>query len=122
MTAGIAANRPIAVAISASAMAGATVASVACCTLPRAWNAVRMPQTVPNRPTYGLVEPIVASVERFCSSRSVSFICATFMARRLPSSSCAPARPSCVFSRENSRKPETKMPAMPVGELPSSDL
>ena len=81
-----------------------------------------MPHTVPNRPTYGLVEPIVASVERFCSSRSVSCSCATFIARRLPSSSCAPPSPTCCRSRENSRKPETKMPAMPVGELPSSDL
>ena len=36
------------------------------------------------------------------------------MARRLPSSSCAPASPSCERSRENSRKPDTKMSAMPV--------
>ena len=60
------------VEISASAMAGATTASVACCTFPRPWNALMIPHTVPNSPTYGLVEPIVASVERFCSSGSVS--------------------------------------------------
>ena len=53
----------MAVAISASAMPGATVASVACCTLPSPWKAVMMPHTVPNRPTYGLVEPMVASVD-----------------------------------------------------------
>ena len=43
----------MAVATSASAMPGATIASVACCTLPSELKALMMPQTVPNRPTYG---------------------------------------------------------------------
>src|ERR1044071_6290155 len=54
----MAANRPIAVATSASAMPGATCASVACCTFARLRNACMMPHTVPNRPTYGLTDPL----------------------------------------------------------------
>ncbi len=50
-TAGIAAKRPIAVAISASAMPGATVPNVACATWARPRNEFMMPHTVPNSPT-----------------------------------------------------------------------
>src|SRR5690606_32390000 len=50
-TGGIAANRPIAVAISASEMPGATLAMVASLTLARPWNEIMIPHTVPNRPT-----------------------------------------------------------------------
>jgi len=46
----VAANNPIAVAIRASAMPGATLAMVACCAAPRDLNEFMMPQTVPNRP------------------------------------------------------------------------
>src|SRR5690606_12335627 len=48
-TAGMAANRPMAVAMSASAIPGATAASVACCMLDRPMKACMIPQTVPNR-------------------------------------------------------------------------
>ena len=34
-------------------------------TLARPWNECMIPQTVPNRPIYGLVEPMVASIGRF---------------------------------------------------------
>ena len=61
MTAGMAASKPMAVATKASAMPGATIASVACFTWPKPMKAFRMPHTVPNKPTYGLVEPMVAS-------------------------------------------------------------
>ena len=47
---GMAANRPMAVATSASEMPGATIASVACCTFPSPEKALMMPHTVPNRP------------------------------------------------------------------------
>ena len=73
-----------------------------------------MPHTVPNRPTYGLVEPTVASVARLCSSRSISFSCATRIARRAPSSSCSGVGRHCWRWRANSRKPNSKMLAMPV--------
>src|SRR5215472_7649378 len=109
----MAANSPNAVATSASEMPGATMASVACCTLPSEEKALMMPHTVPNRPTYGLVLPTVASVARLCSRRSISFSCATRIARREPSSSCS--LPLAIWRRRaNSRKPNSKMPAMPV--------
>src|SRR5688572_24770880 len=56
MTAGIAANKPMAVATSASAIPGATMASVTCCTFPIEVNAFMIPHTVPNNPTYGPVD------------------------------------------------------------------
>ena len=40
----------MAVAIKASAIPGATSASVACLALPREWNEFMMPHTVPNKP------------------------------------------------------------------------
>src|SRR5262249_27996658 len=64
-TAGIAAKRPIAVATSASAMPGATCASVACATLERLRKACIIPHTVPKRPTYGLTEPVEARKARW---------------------------------------------------------
>ena len=66
------------------------MASVACWTLPSDENALMIPHTVPNSPTYGLVLPTVASVARLCSSRSISLSCATRIARREPSSSWSP--------------------------------
>src|SRR5450631_3610370 len=109
----MAANSPAAVATSASEMPGATIASVACCTFPKEENALMMPQTVPKSPTYGLVEPTVASVARLCSSRSISLSCATRMARREPSRSISAATPPCARRRANSRKPNSKMLSMP---------
>src|SRR6187399_1360523 len=109
----MAANKPMAVAISASAMPGATICSVACCTPPSATNELRMPHTVPNRPTYGLVEPMVARLARLSSRRSSSLSWPTRMARRAPSSNCSGGMPPC-FRRANSRKPNSKMLDMPV--------
>src|SRR5437763_1651379 len=60
MTAGIAANRPKAVAISASAIPGATARSVAAFALPRLANDVMTPQTVPKSPMNGATEAVVA--------------------------------------------------------------
>ena len=61
MTAGIAASRPMAVASSASAIPGATTARLVDFEPAIAWNEVMIPTTVPNRPTNGPAEPIVAS-------------------------------------------------------------
>ncbi|CAH2405990.1 conserved hypothetical protein [Mesorhizobium escarrei] len=60
-TAGIAATSPIAVASKASAIPGATTARLVVCACEMPMKAFMMPQTVPNRPTKGAVEPIVAS-------------------------------------------------------------
>ena len=46
--------------IRAEAMPGATTARLADLASPRAWNVAMMPQTVPNRPINGAVEPTVA--------------------------------------------------------------
>ena len=72
MTAGMAANRPIAVAKSASAMPGATTASDVFFDAAIERNDVMMPQTVPNRPMKGADEPMVASTRSLDSSRSTS--------------------------------------------------
>ena len=57
----MAATRPRAVASSASAIPGATTARLVVCALEMPMKAFMMPHTVPNRPTNGAVEPIVAS-------------------------------------------------------------
>src|SRR5450432_3243978 len=68
----MAANKPIAVASSASAMPGATTASEVFLDAAIDRNAVMIPQTVPNRPTNGPAEATVARNSRFDSSRSTS--------------------------------------------------
>src|SRR5471032_3636501 len=60
-TAGIAATRPSAVASRASAMPGATTARLVVWVLAMPMKLFMMPHTVPNRPTNGAVEPMVAS-------------------------------------------------------------
>src|SRR5207245_649716 len=60
MTAGIAAPRPAAVAISASEMPGATTARLAEPCWPMPWNAAMMPQTVPKSPMNGAALAVVA--------------------------------------------------------------
>ena len=60
MTAGIAANRPNAVANNASAIPGATIARLVFLEIAIDWNEFIIPHTVPNRPTKGAVEPTVA--------------------------------------------------------------
>src|SRR4030042_3214140 len=68
MTAGIAATRPAAVAIRDSAMPGATIVSDAAPADPMLIKEVMIPQTVPNRPIKGVVEPVVARKLRYFSS------------------------------------------------------
>ncbi len=60
MTAGMAANRPMAVANKASAMPGATTARLVFCSPAMAVKLRMIPQTVPNRPTNGAIDPTVA--------------------------------------------------------------
>src|SRR5581483_4260766 len=71
MTAGIATNKPAAVVISASAMPGPTARRLAAPAEPSPINASMIPQTVPNSPTNGVTDPVVASQLRF-ASRAVS--------------------------------------------------
>src|SRR6478609_6514292 len=56
----MAATSPSAVASNASAMPGATTARLVVCAFEMPMKLSMMPQTVPNRPTKGAVEPIVA--------------------------------------------------------------
>ena len=56
-TAGIAATRPSAVASSASAMPGATIARLVVCASEMPMKLFMIPQTVPNSPTNGAVAP-----------------------------------------------------------------
>ena len=76
MVAGIAARRPTAVAISASAMPGATTARLAlpACAMP--WKDWMMPITVPKRPMKGAELPVVARKGSPRSSRAVSLAAA----------------------------------------------
>src|SRR3990170_4162906 len=106
----MAANRPSAVATSASAMPGATCASVACCTLARLRNACMMPHTVPNSPTYGLTDPVEARNARCRSRWSISRWKVARMARRAPSTmSLGSPAVRWFLSFANSRKPDSKM-------------
>src|SRR4051812_38473633 len=68
----MAANRPIAVANSASAMPGATTASDVFFEAAMERNDDMMPHTVPNRPTNGPADATDASTRRLDSSRSTS--------------------------------------------------
>ena len=62
-TAGIAANNPKAVAKSASAIPGATIAKLVFLETAIDWNEFIIPHTVPNKPIKGAVEPTVAKNE-----------------------------------------------------------
>ena len=59
-TAGIAANNPKAVANKASAIPGATIAKLVFLEIAIDWKEFIIPQTVPNKPINGAVEPTVA--------------------------------------------------------------
>ena len=61
MAAGMAANRPTAVAISASEMPGPTARRLVLPCWPRSRNARMMPSTVPNSPMNGVTDAVVAS-------------------------------------------------------------
>ena len=60
ITAGIAANKPKAVANSASAMPGATIAKLVFLEIAIDWKEFIIPHTVPNKPINGAVDPTVA--------------------------------------------------------------
>ena len=59
-TAGIAASRPKAVANNASAIPGATIAKLVFLDIAIDWKEFIIPQTVPNKPINGAVDPTVA--------------------------------------------------------------
>ena len=59
-TDGIAANNPKAVANKASAIPGATIAKLVFLEIAIDWKEFIIPQTVPNKPIKGAVEPTVA--------------------------------------------------------------
>ena len=59
-TAGIAASKPNAVAKSASAIPGATIAKLVFLEIAIDWNEFIIPHTVPNKPINGAVDPTVA--------------------------------------------------------------
>ena len=109
----MAANKPIAVAIKASAIPGATTAKVACCILPKDINEFIMPHTVPNKPTYGLVEPTVAKNARFCSRSSTSLEAATRIARCTESVTDRRMPGSVFKARLYSWKPSKKIRSKP---------
>ena len=67
ITAGIAANKPSAVANKASAIPGATIAKLVFLEIAIDWNEFIIPQTVPKRPMNGAVEPMVARYVKFFS-------------------------------------------------------
>ena len=73
MTAGIAANKPNAVANKASAIPGATIARLVFLEIAIDWNEFIIPQTVPNKPIKGAVEPTVARKEKFFSKIYLCF-------------------------------------------------
>ena len=80
----MAAKRPIAVASSASAMPGATTARLVVCALEMPMKLFMMPQTVPNSPMKGPVDPTEASspVPRLIESASARSISAKHAAMR----------------------------------------
>ena len=90
----MAANRPIAVAKSASAMPGATTARLEFCSAAIAAKLRMIPQTVPNKPTNGATDPVVARKFKRLDKRSVSAAIAASIT--VNSRSRVPAR-SIVF-------------------------
>ncbi len=70
----MATNKPSAVAISASAIPGATVAREADFIAPIALNVFKIPQTVPNKPTKGEAFAQVAKIEMEWLSFAVSLL------------------------------------------------
>ena len=90
ITAGIAANSPIAVANSASAMPGATTARLVFCWLAIDVKLRMMPHTVPNSPTNGATDPTVASTLSRSDSWSISLATADPIV--VPSRSRVPSR------------------------------
>ena len=71
-TAGIAANKPKAVAKRASAIPGATIAKLVFLEIAIDWKEFIIPQTVPNSPIKGAVDPTVARKVKFFSTFLIS--------------------------------------------------
>ena len=104
MTAGIAANKPAAVVISASEMPGATARKVAAPAVPSPWKASMMPQTVPNSPINGVTAPVVASQGSRLSRRVSSSDAAIWVARCNADMRMGYA-PACAVRRRRLRRP-----------------
>ena len=105
ITAGIAANSPIAVANSASAMPGATTASEVFCACAMPVKLRMIPHTVPNSPTNGATEPTVARMFNRSDSWSISLATAAPIA--VASRSRVPPRSTCppTVERRHSATP-----------------
>ena len=73
-TEGMATNSPSAVAKRASAIPGATTAKLVFWAIAIYWKLCIIPQTVPNKPTNGAVDPAVAKKVKFFSINSISLI------------------------------------------------
>ena len=98
MTDGMAAASPAAVATSASAMPGATVASVAFPVIAMPEKAFMIPHTVPNRPMNGVALPVVArNGRRFSIPPTCSWV-VLYIARYTFSTGKGAVRPPCDAS------------------------
>ena len=73
-----------------------------------------IPQTVPNKPIYGLTEATVAKKGTRLSSASTSRFIARFIARVVPLMIASGASAFTCFKRENSLKPTKKICSLPV--------
>ena len=100
----MAAISPTAVANSASAMPGATTARLVFCICAMAEKLFMMPQTVPNRPMNGAVDPTEARKIIHFSSASISREMVTFIARstRSRAKPCAISAPAARVLRRHS--------------------
>ena len=113
----MATKSPMAVAMRASAMPGATVASDTLFIAPMAWKACMMPQTVPKSPMKGAVLEVVASMESEERRRRISSAMPKCRARRTLSLRSLAASPVALM-RLNSRTARRVMPKS--GERSSS--
>ena len=115
----MAAIRPTAVASSASAIPGATTARLVFCEIAICSKLCLIPQTVPNRPMNGAVDPTVARKLSPEFRFSLSLAMATSIDRSMRA--CAPAisPPSCRWLRRHSSMPAAKIfPLAPSGVGP----
>ena len=104
----MAATSPMPVASSASAMPGATTARLVFWLMAICSKACLMPQTVPNSPMKGAVEPVVARNDSPAFSRSLSRPIATSIARSMRAWAPAISPPSCLWLRRHSSMPAAK--------------
>ncbi len=104
MTAGMATNSPIAVVTSASEIPPATAPRPVAFCVEISLNAFRMPTTVPNSPTNGAVEPMVAKPPRPRFNSACTMASARSRAR-LEASICSPGMSADSPWARNSCKP-----------------